>query len=187
METWAENRTFLRHFLDKFLFAVWCGGLIDMERGRRGEPAGLRTNIPSCLSATMDTPASEFIYANVTHSLGDPARIAAHVVTGIGFNGSGTVIPSQGTITAITSAAVIWTVPAIGLCTKTSLSMTTFTFSRFHLSTFILPSRCEEKLLRACNFVQLSPMFRKNGGRAWGCLSGMTEFKTSKYPLAQRS
>lgn len=96
----------------KLLIAILAGGGIGLERELRGKPAGLRTNILICVGSALLMDLSMRIA--LEHS-GDPGRIAAQVVTGIGFLGAGTILHTRGTITGLTSAATIWVVAAIGL------------------------------------------------------------------------
>ncbi|CUS88767.1 MgtC/SapB family protein, partial [Candidatus Kryptonium thompsonii] len=94
--------------LFKFFLAIVFGGLIGLERELKGKPAGFRTNILICLGSTLYMILSMKI-------AGDPGRIAAQVVTGIGFIGAGTIIQARGTITGLTTAATIFVVASIGL------------------------------------------------------------------------
>jgi len=93
------------------VMAVLLGGAIGLERELRGKAAGLRTNILICLGSTLFTHLS----VSVAGSTGDPGRIAAQVVTGIGFLGAGTILHTRGAIAGLTSAATIWLVAAIGV------------------------------------------------------------------------
>lgn len=102
----------------KLLVAVLAGGAIGLERSLRRKPAGLRTNILICLGSALLMDLSMRIAGP---SGGDPGRIAAQVVTGIGFLGAGTILHTRGTITGLTSAATIWVVAAIGLTTGAGL------------------------------------------------------------------
>lgn len=96
----------------KLLVAILAGGAVGLERELRKKPAGLRTNILICLGSALLMDLSMRIATPVG---GDPGRIAAQVVTGIGFLGAGTILHTRGTITGLTSAATIWVVAAIGL------------------------------------------------------------------------
>jgi len=98
----------------KLGIAVLMGGAIGLERQIAGKPAGLRTNILICLGSTLLMDLSIRI-AGADGRVGDPARLAAQVVVGIGFLGAGTIMQSKGTISGLTSAATIWVVAAIGL------------------------------------------------------------------------
>ncbi|MBX3174900.1 MAG: MgtC/SapB family protein [Gemmatimonadaceae bacterium] len=97
----------------KILVAILAGGGIGLEREMRGKPAGLRTNILICIGSTLLMDLS--IRITQDSGVGDPGRIAAQVVTGIGFLGAGTILHTRGAITGLTSAATIWVVAAIGL------------------------------------------------------------------------
>jgi putative Mg2+ transporter-C (MgtC) family protein len=101
--------------LIKLSIAVFLGGIIGFERELSGKPAGLRTNILICLGAALLMDISTRIGIVDGRRIGDPARIAAQVVTGVGFLGAGTIMQGQGVVTGLTSAATIWVVAAIGL------------------------------------------------------------------------
>jgi putative Mg2+ transporter-C (MgtC) family protein len=91
--------------------AVLLGGTIGLERELRGKPAGLRTNILICMAAVLFTDVS---HRTALHG-GDPGRIAAQILTGVGFIGAGTIIRTRGSVVGLTSAATIWVVSAIGI------------------------------------------------------------------------
>ncbi len=99
----------------KLLLAVVLGGIIGFEREIAGKPAGLRTNILICIGAALLMDVSTRIGLIDGHRVGDPARIAAQIVSGVGFLGAGTIMQSQGMVTGLTSAATIWVVAAIGM------------------------------------------------------------------------
>lgn len=100
----------------KLLVAVLAGGAIGLERQIAGKPAGLRTNILICVGSALLMDLSITVGGVWGDGMvGDPARLAAQVVTGIGFIGAGTIMQSGGTITGLTSAATLWVVAAIGL------------------------------------------------------------------------
>ena len=107
----------------RMLLAALLGGLIGLERELSGKPAGLRTNMLICVGAALFTELS--IEIAVAHNdqimegslvaPADPGRIAAQIVTGIGFLGAGTILQSRGSIVGLTTAATIWVVAAIGM------------------------------------------------------------------------
>ena len=101
--------------LIRIVLAVLFGGIIGNERGKHGSQAGLRTHILVCLGATMTSLAG--LYSNeILGYNGDPFRIAAQVVSGIGFLGAGMIIVKNGsTITGLTTAAGMWTTATIGI------------------------------------------------------------------------
>jgi putative Mg2+ transporter-C (MgtC) family protein len=94
----------------KLLFALLAGGLIGAEREFRDKAAGFRTLILICTGAALFTMLSARFAVT-----GDPGRIAAGVVTGIGFLGAGTILRDRGRIMGLTTAALIWMTAAIGV------------------------------------------------------------------------
>ena len=102
--------------LAKLALAVLLGGTVGLERELSGKPAGLRTNILICVGSAMLMDLSVRIGITETGArVGDPARLAAQVVSGIGFLGAGTILQARGTVVGLTTAATIWVVAAIGL------------------------------------------------------------------------
>lgn len=91
--------------------AAICGGLIGIERELKNKPAGFRTNILICLGSAIYM-AVGLLIPGVTV---DPTRIAAQVVTGIGFLGAGCIIQAGNQVRGLTSAATIWVVAGIGI------------------------------------------------------------------------
>lgn len=96
------------------VLAVVLGGAVGLEREISGKPAGLRTNILICVGAALLTHLSVAI-TSIPERVGDPSRLAAMIVSGIGFIGAGTIMQARGTVTGLTSAATIWVVAAIGI------------------------------------------------------------------------
>ncbi len=97
--------------------AFILGGVIGLEREKKGVSAGLRTHILVTVGSTLVMLTSLYIYGNYQREGGtiDPGRIAAGVITGIGFLGAGTIIRSKEGIRGLTTAASIWVSAAIGL------------------------------------------------------------------------
>ncbi len=94
--------------------ATILGGAIGWEREHSHKPAGLRTNILICMAATLLTDISVRVAASA-EGPADPGRIAAQIVTGVGFLGAGTIMQGQGIVTGLTTAATLWIVAAIGM------------------------------------------------------------------------
>jgi|RhiMetdeSRZDD1v2_1073273.scaffolds.fasta_scaffold27849_2 putative Mg2+ transporter-C (MgtC) family protein len=108
---WENARMDLSVALKLFLAAI-LGGMIGMERELRDKPAGLRTNILICVGSTLFMSIS----TRVAQVLGgDPTRIAAQIISGIGFLGAGAVLHSHGFVLGLTTAATIWVVAGIGM------------------------------------------------------------------------
>jgi putative Mg2+ transporter-C (MgtC) family protein len=103
-------------FLLRASVAGICGALIGLERELRGKAAGFRTNMLICLGAAVFMTLSELVAAGAAPGrMSDPGRIAAQVVTGVGFLGAGAILHSGGAVRGMTSAAMIWVVAAVGL------------------------------------------------------------------------
>jgi putative Mg2+ transporter-C (MgtC) family protein len=99
----------------KLILAVALGGLIGLERESSQKPAGFRTNILICLGSTMMMIFSQLLLEGKEASGSDMTRIAAAVITGIGFIGAGTIIQAKGIVIGLTSAATLWAVAGLGL------------------------------------------------------------------------
>jgi putative Mg2+ transporter-C (MgtC) family protein len=99
----------------RILLALIIGGIIGMERGRHGRAAGMRTHILVCLGATLASMTGMYAY-NIIGGTNDPLRLAAQVISGIGFLGVGTIlIKGRFQITGLTTAAGIWCAATIGI------------------------------------------------------------------------
>ncbi|HET9947600.1 MAG TPA: MgtC/SapB family protein [Longimicrobiales bacterium] len=100
--------------LAKLLLATLLGGAVGWERERSRKPAGLRTNVLICVGAALIADLSVSAAA-LADGPADPARIAAQIVTGVGFLGAGTIIQERGGVTGLTTAATLWVVAGIGM------------------------------------------------------------------------
>jgi putative Mg2+ transporter-C (MgtC) family protein len=94
----------------KLLYAILIGGLIGSEREYRDKAAGFRTIIMICVGATLFTIASDKI-----SDTGDPARIAAQIVSGVGFLGAGAILREGLHVKGLTTASTIWLAAALGM------------------------------------------------------------------------
>lgn len=94
--------------------ALICGGLIGMDRGLKKRAAGMRTYMLVCVGACLIMLTNQYIY-QITNT-GDPMRMGAQVVSGIGFLGAGTIIVTkQNHIKGLTTAAGLWAAAGVGL------------------------------------------------------------------------
>ena len=102
--------------ITKLVLSLILGGLIGFERRRKGQIAGLRTFALISMGATLAMLISIYIpqeYLGLKN--GDPGRIAAQVVSGVGFLGAGAIIHMKGSVKGLTTAAGIWMTACIGL------------------------------------------------------------------------
>ena len=107
-------------FLMKIALAMFCGSLIGLERELKEKPAGLRTFMLITTGSCMFVIVGNYISETWTGA-SDPGRVAAQVVTGIGFLGAGTIIHSRGSVHGMTSAATIWMSAGIGIAIAVDL------------------------------------------------------------------
>lgn len=99
----------------RIVLSLIAGGAIGLQREKNGHAAGFRTHILVCLGAAMTVMTGVFGYTVLGFS-GDPLRIAAQVVSGIGFIGAGTIIVTQRLhIKGLTTAAGLWSTASVGL------------------------------------------------------------------------
>jgi putative Mg2+ transporter-C (MgtC) family protein len=103
----------------RLILSLILGGSIGLEREWSNHPAGLRTHILVCLGSTTIMLLSMYgfseFFINEPALRGDPARLAAQVISGIGFLGAGAIMRTGSTVSGLTTAASIWVVAAIGL------------------------------------------------------------------------
>lgn len=95
----------------RLVVAVVLGALVGYERERKGKPAGVRTHGMVCLGAALFTVVSIYGFG----PSGDPTRVAAMIVSGIGFLGAGAVLHQRESVHGLTTAASLWVTAAIGL------------------------------------------------------------------------
>lgn len=94
--------------------AIICGGILGIERGKANQAAGMRTHILVCLGATLIMLTGQYMFYEF--KTGDPTRLGAQVVSGIGFLGAGSIIVEGRTkVRGLTTAAGLWTTACIGL------------------------------------------------------------------------
>lgn len=114
MSPWsAENF----EILVRILTASLLGGLVGLERDKHGRAAGLRTHLLVSLGAAVFTVISLEMsrYSGQGGPTADPGRIAAQIVTGIGFLGAGVILKAGTNVRGLTTAACLWTAAAIGM------------------------------------------------------------------------
>jgi len=114
MITWTE-------ILIRLTLAALFGAIIGLERERKNWAAGLRTHMLVCVGSALTMMVSAYGFMDILGTKNvvlDPSRIAAQVISGIGFIGAGTILfLRQGIVRGLTTAAGLWTVAAIGLAT----------------------------------------------------------------------
>ena len=130
----------------QFVVSVICGGIIGIERETSGKPAGLRTNVLVCVGSMLFTVVS---FEMARMSGGDATRIAAQIVTGIGFLGAGAILHETGKgITGMTTAAMIWMIAALGVMVGAGMLITAFAIALATTLTMIGLKRIERFINR---------------------------------------
>nr|WP_248931119.1 MgtC/SapB family protein [Paenibacillus hamazuiensis] len=135
----------------RMVLAVVLGGVVGMEREWHNHAAGFRTHILVCLgSATIMLLSiygfSEFV--NETNVRVDPARLAAQVISGIGFLGAGAILRNGSVISGLTTAASVWVVAAIGLCVGAGFLYAAFFATMLVLISLLVLNKWEKYLMR---------------------------------------
>jgi putative Mg2+ transporter-C (MgtC) family protein len=147
METFEPFDKLLRLELDfaiKFLVAVICGGAIGMEREFSGKPAGIRTSIMVCVGAMLFTVMS---FEMAGRFGGDQTRIAAQIVTGVGFLGAGAILHESGRgITGMTTAAMIWLIAALGMMIGSGYLISAVAISAASVVLILMLKRIEKRI-----------------------------------------
>lgn len=98
----------------RILCALLVGGILGIERGRKNRPAGLRTYMLVCVGSCLIMLTNQYVYQSI--GTGDPVRLGAQVVSGIGFLGAGTIIVTRrNQVKGLTTAAGLWAAAGVGL------------------------------------------------------------------------
>jgi putative Mg2+ transporter-C (MgtC) family protein len=130
------------------------GGLIGLEREVHGRPAGFRTHLLVSLGSCLFSLSSiEFykMYGNFSGTVPvgvDAGRIAAQVVSGIGFLGAGAIIKEKASIRGLTTAACLWVAAAVGLACGTGMYLAALVVTALAVTTLLLLKKVENKLRR---------------------------------------
>ncbi|NIQ97899.1 MAG: MgtC/SapB family protein [Desulfuromonadales bacterium] len=133
----------------RLVLAATLGALVGLEREIHGRPAGFRTHLLVAVGACLMMIVSEFFYfkyggmsAEASVRL-DPARVAAQIVTGIGFLGAGAIIKEGHAVRGLTTAACLWIVAGIGMAVGVGLYMPALLVTAISLFNLLLLKRLE--------------------------------------------
>lgn len=108
-----QNTDITVAIFSRLILAAFLGGIIGLEREIRRKSAGLRTNMFICIGSALFTMLSDELATK--YGSGDHTRIAAQIISGIGFLGAGAIIRERGTVVGLTTAATIFSVASIGM------------------------------------------------------------------------
>jgi putative Mg2+ transporter-C (MgtC) family protein len=127
----------------RLVLAVILGGVIGLEREMRDKPAGLRANVLICVGSTLFMSLS----TRVAQLLGgDPTRIAAQIISGIGFLGAGAVLHAHGFVLGLTTAATIWVVAGVGMALGSGMYLVAIFVTAMSLVTLYFLSFIEDRI-----------------------------------------
>lgn len=138
----------------KLLLAAFLGGMIGLEREIHGRPAGFRTHLLVSLGSCLFVVTSIHFYTIFGNFSGnqpvgvDPGRVAAQVVTGIGFLGAGAIIREKFSVRGLTTAACLWVAAAVGLACGVGLFGLSMTVTLISLASLLFLKRVEKMLKR---------------------------------------
>lgn len=141
----------------KLLLSLVLGGIVGIERKRKGQMAGVRTFALICMGSTLAMIVSAYIPIIYNLKVGDPARVAAQVVSGVGFLGAGAILQNKGSIRGLTTAAGIWIVAALGLAIGVGLYLIAIITTAFILFTLVSLERYEHQVMseRSAKSIQI--------------------------------
>lgn len=151
----------------KLLLSIACGAAIGLERELSDKPAGLRTNMLICVGSTLMTMVSLHValsYAERQVNIADPGRIAAQIVSGVGFLGAGTIIQARGSVHGLTTAATIWVMAGIGLAIGSGYTAPAVATTLVLLLILWLLGILEKRLSRPRQFIHFQVKSRREAG-----------------------
>ncbi|MCX7810898.1 MAG: MgtC/SapB family protein [Leptospiraceae bacterium] len=134
----------IQEIILQLFLSIFLGGIIGIDRELKRKPGGLRTHILICLGSTFLMIISKHAAGN----LGDPTRIAAQVISGIGFIGGGVIMKYGFNIKGITTASTIWVVTAIGLGIGLSMYWESILLTLFSLVVLLYVNRLEHRFFK---------------------------------------
>lgn len=144
----------------RLFVALLLGGLVGLEREQNNHPAGFRTHILVCLGSALIMLLSVYGFNEFVNEINvriDPARLAANVITGVGFLGAGTIVFNGASISGLTTAASLWVVAAIGLAVGAGFYYPAVISTVFVLISLWVLNRVEKRLFgrKRTNLIRL--------------------------------
>ena len=143
----------------RLLAALVLGAVVGLERERQERAAGLRTVTMVSLGSCLFTIVGAYGFPNT-----DPSRVAAQIVTGIGFLGAGTIFLRKDLVRGLTTAATIWAVAAIGMATGTSQYLIALFTTLLILSVLMVLKPIERRFFKRPNEAQVSLLLPRGEG-----------------------
>lgn len=169
----------LQQIVIRLLLAFVLGGLIGLERELHGRAAGLRTHILVCLGSALIMLTSLhlfYFYYEVTRI--DPTRIAAGVITGIGFLGAGTILRFRASVRGLTTAACLWAVAGLGLAIGSGFYAGAYITAALVLFVLFFLNKLERALVRKDWYKILTVETKGHAQQLKEIRSVLAEYKT---------
>jgi putative Mg2+ transporter-C (MgtC) family protein len=135
----------------RLCLAGLLGGLVGLEREIHSQPAGLRTHMIVALGSCLIMLIS-IQMGSLTPGRGDPARMAAQVVAGVGFLGAGAIMRSGLSVRGLTTAACLWTVAAVGLAVGSGYWLAALVTTTLTLIALTVFQKVERRLTKGKSF-----------------------------------
>lgn len=161
-----QDSQFLIECIIKIAASVSCGFILGIERKSRSQVVGIKTLTLICVSCTLLTILSSYLsgYKNAdgTFISGDPSRIAAGAISGIGFLGGGAIMKQGLNIKGLTTAAIIWTASALGLCIGAGLYIQSAVVLACILVLLVVLEKVENKIFPATRSKTLHLVFEND-------------------------
>lgn len=157
--------------------ALGLGGLIGLERETSSRAAGLRTNILVCVGSALVMLLSMYGFADFANEANvqlDPARLAAQVISGIGFLGAGVILFNGFSVTGLTTAATLWVVAGIGLASGAGFYYPAIGTTFIVLFSLLILNKVEDKWLKpkSIHLIRVSTLDRPG---SLGEISGLLQ------------
>lgn len=144
----------------KLALAMICGGILGMERGKKNRPAGFRTYMLVCVGATLVMLTNQYLCE--VYGTGDPARLGAQVISGIGFLGAGTIIVTgRNRVKGLTTAAGLWADACLGLAIGVGFYSAAIIGGAMILLVMSVLHRLDDRLVANARNVDLYMEFQK--------------------------
>lgn len=159
--------------------ALLIGGLIGLEREWGDHPAGFRTHILVCLGSALIMLLSIYGFSQFAYEANvrmDPARLAAQVISGIGFLGAGTILRTGMTISGLTTAASLWVVAALGLAVGAGFYFGAGVTAVLVFISLFLLNKLEQTMTRRRNHCEVIVEMKETAGSLKGVMDIMEEY-----------
>lgn len=161
----------------RLLLSIVFGGALGLEREIHGKSAGMRTHMLVALGSSLFTILSYALPRDLAGGgLADPTRIAAQIITGVGFLGAGSILQGRGSVQGLTTAASIWLVAAIGMAAGGGLYLSALAGTLLGVLVLVAVSQFEQWMVRRVGTRHVITALLADEQDAWAVESLIGEF-----------